>query len=95
MSDADFIPKDPRKRNQLRAAIVEGANSLQRIEDEREIKKEIVNALYEEFDIPKKLLNKLIGTVHKRNFYDIQTEHQTFEEVYDLIMSNPSKEDDE
>ena len=44
------------------------SNSLTRIEAERDLIKDILQRMQDEFELPKKLSRKLAKTYHKRNF---------------------------
>lgn len=51
--------------------------------------KEIVNHLYEELKIPKKLIKKMANTYHKRNYNEVVAEQEEFELLYEgIILEN-------
>ena len=54
-------------------------------ESQKEVVKDIVTSLHEELKIPKKLINKLARTYHKRNYEETSHENQEFEMLYESI----------
>lgn len=48
-------------------------------EAQRETVKSIIDELYEELKLPKKLIRKISKTFHKQNFSEVVAENQEFE----------------
>lgn len=69
----------------LKVMIVEMTKCLQTMDQEREAMKEISEAAEEKFGIKKKYINKVARTMFKRNYSDIQSENEHFEDLYESI----------
>ncbi len=76
-SDAD--------KKKFHAAIVEISNSMTRVEAERDLIKEIVKDLSDNFQVPKKTVSKIAKTYHKQNFSQAVAENEEFEELYEKV----------
>jgi uncharacterized protein YydD (DUF2326 family) len=80
-------------RKKIRDAFFEVSNSYTRIEAERDLIKEIIADLAEKFELPKKTLNKMARTYHKRNFDEEQAKFEEFEALYDeIVLTAESKQ---
>jgi uncharacterized protein YukE len=89
-----IVPSSPSDRQKMRIMIEEMTHAMARIDSERDHKKEIADKIHEEFNIPKKTINKLAGAVYKHNYSDIQAENEDFEILYEtLIESNTGGSD--
>ena len=84
MSDV-IVPSDPKELKKLKSMIVEMTNSLSKQDQEREVFKEIADEATRQFDIPKKMINKLARTMYKRNYSDLQAENADFELLYETL----------
>jgi len=72
-------------KKKLTGAMNEMSNSMLRAEAERELQKEVINNLFDEFKIPKKVLSKMARVYHKQNFQEEKATHEEFEELYHTI----------
>jgi len=70
---------------ELKPRIVTMTNILQEIDNKREELKEAAEAIEDEFNIKKKLINKIARTMYKHNYADIQSENEHFEFLYEAI----------
>ena len=61
------------------------SNSLTRIEAERDLIKDILQRMQDEFELPKKLSRKLAKTYHKRNFEEEVACQNDFVEIYETV----------
>ncbi len=61
------------------------SNSLTRIEAERDLIKDILQRMQDEFELPKKLSRKLAKTYHKRNFEEEVASQNDFVEIYETV----------
>lgn len=86
MNEPVTIPSSPNDRKKLQDAIAEGANCLQRMEDERQSIKDIADRFKEELQFDPKLYRKLIKAKHKRNFAEEQTAYEDFEAAYEILI---------
>lgn len=80
------IPSNPTDRQTILDAIKEASLSLAKIEAEKEQIKAINDEIKEKFDIPPKLMNKLIKLYHKDAFVDFEQEVDDVKEAYDAII---------
>lgn len=76
-----FSTEEDRKK--FMGAVKEISNSMIRIEAERDLIKEIVKEKSDEFQIPRKIINKIAKTYHKQNLTQVETEHEEFVEIYE------------
>lgn len=67
------------------SCLQEISNSLTRVEAERDLIKEILQRLQDEFEIPKKLGRKLAKVYHKRNFEEEVATQNDFVEIYEKV----------
>ena len=77
-------------RKKIFAAIKEISNSMVRIESERDLIKDIVAITSEEFQLPKKIVNKMARTYYKQSFNQEQQDFSDFEEVYNAVTTVPT-----
>jgi len=80
------IPSSPADREKIRRVMCTISDSLTRIEAERDIIKDELNALVEEFEIPKKFLSKMSRTYHRQNFQDLVGESDDFQSLYETVL---------
>lgn len=81
-----FTNEEDRKK--FMGAIKEISNSMVRIESERDLIKEIVKDQAEEFNLSKKIINKIAKTYHKQNLTQVEAEHDEFIEVYEATTGS-------
>jgi len=90
MTDHVNVPSDPAERQKLKSFLAEMTHCMQRADDERESMKEIAEEAYNQFNIPKKIVNKLARTMYKRNYADLQAENEDFEFLYEALVEGKS-----
>lgn len=59
--------------------------ALTRIKSEQDHKKEIINHIHEEFDIPKKLITKAASTLFNESYNKVSAENEDFELFMDTL----------
>lgn len=79
------VPQDDVSKKKIKDAFQEISDSLTRMAAERDLIKDIIKDLSEEFEIPKKQLNKAARTYHKQNFSTVVAEQEEFEILYETI----------
>jgi uncharacterized protein YukE len=79
---------NPEDRKKINGALQEISNSMTRIEAEKDLIKNIVNDLSEEFQLPKKTVNKLARVFHKQNFDQESQDFDELETLYEEIVKN-------
>lgn len=86
MTKTVVIPSDPKQLKQIQKMVQEGADCLLRADAEREALKDIVEAIKEEFELPKAYIAMMIRHKHKADFEKKSTEFSDFEELYTAVM---------
>jgi uncharacterized FlgJ-related protein len=76
----------PADRKKIKDAMDEISASMTRIEAEKDLIKEIIVELNDNFKISKKILNKMAKTYHKQNFINEQQDHEEFETLYSEVV---------
>ena len=87
-----IIPSNPADREKIRRVMRTVSESMTRIEAEKDLIKDEIAALAEEFEIPKKFLNRMARTYHRQNFKDVVDEQEDFEKLYETIVELNAKE---
>ena len=80
------IPSSPDDRKKVLNALQEFSNSMTRIEAERDLLKQILANLQEEFDLPKKYMRKVANVYHKQNLVEFKAEAEEVEDIYESIV---------
>lgn len=75
----------PEDKKKILGAVREISNSLTRIEAERDLIKDIVKDVSDNFQIPRKTVKKIATTYHKQNMTQVEQEHEEFVELYDDV----------
>ena len=75
----------PADRKKILDAMREISNSMTRISAERDLIKETVKDLSDNFQVPKKTVSKIAKTYHKQNFSQAVAENEEFEELYEKV----------
>jgi hypothetical protein len=76
------------ERKRLKKAIMEINDSMSRMAAERDLQKEIIDTLYDELGVDKKLVRRMSKAYYKANFGEEVEENKAFEESYDLVIKN-------
>lgn len=77
-------------REKIKKMLGEVSNSMTRIEAERDLIKETIKEMSQEFNLPKRTLNRMAKVYHKQNFLREREEHEEFEDLYTTIVENPN-----
>lgn len=75
----------PADREKIRKMLAEISGSFTRIEAERDLIRETIKEMSDQFQLPKKTLNKMAKVYHKQNFNQEVAEHEEFESLYEEI----------
>jgi len=78
---------NPVDRKKIKDALQEISHSFTRIEAERDLIKDIVKDLSEQYQLSKKIVNKMARVYHKQNFDQEVATHEEFETLYEEIAS--------
>lgn len=79
---------NPADRKKIKDALQEISDSMTRIEAERDLIKDIVNDINDNFKLPKKYVNKMARIYHKQNFAKEQQETDELESLYLTIVDS-------
>jgi uncharacterized FlgJ-related protein len=78
----------PADRAKIKKMLGEVSNSMTRIEAERDLIKETIKEMSQEFNLSKRHLNRMAKVYHKQNFSREREEHEEFEELYTTIVES-------
>jgi len=81
------IPSAPEDKKKILNALQEFSNSMTRIEAERDLLKQILIGLQEDFDLPKKYMRKVANVYHKQNLNEFKLENEEVEDLYESIVN--------
>lgn len=81
-----MIISSPADRKKIRDALDEASNSMTRIAAERDLIKEIAKSLAEQYNLPKKQVNRMIRVHHKQSFKEEQIAAEEFEVLYQEVV---------
>lgn len=87
MSKLIVVPSSPADLKRLKDAMIEGSNSLVRIDSEKELLKDIIEVVSEELDLPKSMVSALIRHYHKSSFDEKATEFSDFTELWEAVSA--------
>jgi DNA-binding transcriptional regulator GbsR (MarR family) len=76
---------NPSDRKAVYDALREISNSLTRMEAERDLIKETLNMVKDQFELPPKYTRKLAKIYHKQNFQELKAEQAEVEDLYEKI----------
>jgi hypothetical protein len=74
-------------RKKIFAAIREISNSMVRIEAERDLIKDIVKDVSDNYQISRKTVNKMAKVYHKQTLSQEVAQHEEFVEMYEEVTS--------
>ena len=77
----------PEDRKKIFAAIREISNSMVRIEAERDLIKDIVKDVSDNYQLSRKTVNKMAKVYLKQNLSQTVADHEEFVETYEEITS--------
>lgn len=84
--DVSFtIPSSPSDLKKIKSMMQQAVDAETRIAAERDAKKEICAEIHTQFEIPKKIVNRMVKTMYKHNFSEQQAEMDDFQVAYEKI----------
>jgi hypothetical protein len=78
----------PADRVKIKKMLGEVSNSMARIEGERDLIRETIKEMSQEFNLSKRQLNRMAKVYHKQNFLREKEEHSEFEDLYTSILES-------
>ena len=85
------IPSSPADRKRLAGSMNELVVSMTRAKSEQDHKKNIVATIFEEFEIPKKLITKAASAMFNDTFQKVAAENEDFETFMDVLKLENEK----
>lgn len=79
---------NPADRAKIKKMLGEVSNSMTRIEGERDLIKETIKEMSQEFNLSKRQLNRMAKVYHKQNFSREKEDHEEFEDLYTSIVES-------
>ena len=77
---------NPADQIKIKKMLSEISDSFTRIEAERDLIKETIEALSEDFDIDKKILRKMARIFHKQNYSTVEAEQEELALLYESVV---------
>jgi ssDNA-specific exonuclease RecJ len=66
--------------------LAEISGSMTRMEAERDLVRETIKEMSQQFQLPKKTLNRMAKVYHKQNYTQEVADHEEFEDLYETIV---------
>lgn len=85
------LPSTPADRQKIKNAIIEGANSLVKIDAEKDAIKAICDSLKEDYELPPAIVKQMIRVYHKQNLAEVAGKAETLVEMYEELLSGPTQ----
>lgn len=79
------VPSSPEDKKKIRQALQEISDSLTRMEAERDLIKDILQTVEDNYKIKKKYTRRLAKVYHKQNFNQVQQDQQDLETLYESV----------
>ena len=79
---------NPADRQKIKKMLSEVSDSMTRIAAERDLIKETIKEMSQQFNLSKRHLNRMAKVYHKQNFTREQEEHSEFEDLYTSIVES-------
>jgi hypothetical protein len=76
----------PTDRQKIKKMLGEISGSMTRMEAERDLIRETIKTMSDEFQLPKKTLSRMAKVYHKQNYSQEVAEHEEFEDLYEMIV---------
>lgn len=82
------LPTNPADQQDIRNALDQISGCMMRKAAESTLISETKKYLFETFDIPKAVINKMASTHFKQNFDEVAATDEAFQENYQVLMNN-------
>jgi|TARA_B110000908_G_C10264157_1_gene462035 hypothetical protein len=82
----EMMLSNPKDKERLKAGVKELSDSMTRVEAERDLQKDIVEAVFDEIGVDKKIIKKFASMYHKQNFTQVQSEFEEVTGLYEDIF---------
>lgn len=85
----------PEERKKFKASLFTVAQYFQLIDDQKESIKESVAELSSMYGLDKKIIRKMVVTLHKHSYSEVLEENRYFEELYEKVIEGRFRDDDD
>lgn len=82
------LPSAPADRQKIKNAIIEGSNSLVRIDAEKDAIKAICDSLKEDYELPPAVVRQMINVYHKQNLAEVAGKAETLVDMYEELIGD-------
>jgi len=72
----------------IKKMLAEISNSMTRVDAEKDLIRETIKDMSDQFQLSKKTLNKMARVYHKQNFQQEVAGHEEFEALYEQVVNN-------
>jgi len=79
---------NPADRLKIKKMLAEISNSMTRIDAEKDLIRETIKEMSDQFQLPKRTLSKMAKVYHKQNFQQEVQSHEEFESLYESVVNN-------
>lgn len=79
---------NPADRLKIKKMLAEISNSMTRIDAEKDLIRETIKDMSDQFQLPKRTLAKMAKVYHKQNFQQEVQSHEEFESLYESVVNN-------
>jgi len=76
----------PADRQKIKKMLAEISGSMTRMEAERDLVRETIKEMSQQFQLPKKTLSRMAKVYHKQNYTQEVADHEEFEDLYETIV---------
>lgn len=87
-----IVPTNPADQKRIRDFLQEVSNAYCRIQSEKDFIKEAVDAIVEEFELPRKYVSKMARVYHKNSYSKEVTEQEDFTILYEQITGQTAND---
>lgn len=78
---------NPADKIKIKKMLAEISNSMTRMEAERDLIRETIKEMSDQFQLPKRTLARMAKVYHKQNFSQEVADHEEFELLYENILT--------
>ena len=77
---------NPTDRLKIKKMLAEISGSMTRVSAERDLIRETIKEMSDQFQLPKRTLSRMAKVYHKQNFTQEVADHEEFETLYENIV---------
>ena len=79
---------NPADRLKIKKMLAEISNSMTRVDAEKDLIRETIKNMSDQFQLSKRTLSKMAKVYHKQNFQQEVQSHEEFETLYESVVNN-------